>query len=523
MTPERSPRPRRFSPWVIFAPLLVLISGLLWGKRRRDDPASLPSHQVQVAHAADAPPAPLQPKRGPVGRWIEDRTGLLGLLDQAKQHRAPAKSRWAYVFGSATLFAFLLLVVTGVALALLYQPDSTTAYGSLQAIDAHPLWRSLRGLHYFGASLMVVMVGVHMIRVYLFASYKYPREVSWLTGVALLFLTLAMAFTGQVLRWDQNGLWSVVVGAEQAARAPFIGHNLARFLLGGDTVNGGTVSHIFALHTLWFPALMFGLIGLHLFLAFKNGVSEPPERGKLVNPATYKAEYEQLLKTDGVLFWPTAAWRDVLFSSLLILLVAGLAYWLGPPAVTTPPDPTIVKADPRPDWYLTWYFSVLALWPYGITNAMLIAAPLMAVVALVAVPFIRNRGERHPARRPWAVGIVLAVVCTVAALTVVGNREPWLPRFEAQALPASVVASGDSSVRLGAALFHDQSCEACHMVSGYGGLRGPDLSSVGSRLSRGELAWRIQNGAQSMPPYAGRLTTGQLNHLLDFLQSRQKH
>lgn len=535
MTPEDLNRqggqqtgPRRFPLLATLASVLLVISGLLWRNRTHDDPPTLPSQiavtpksteeQIEEAQAASAQ-APV--KRGMLGAWVEDRTGLLGLLDQAKQHRAPAKSRWAYVFGSATLFAFMLLVVTGVALALVYQPDSTTAFGSLQAIDAHPLWRTLRGLHYFGASAMVVMIGVHMVRVYLFASYKYPREVSWLTGVALLFLTLAMAFTGQVLRWDQNGLWSVVVGAEQASRAPVVGRALARFLLGGDTVNGATVSHTFSLHTLWFPALIFALIGLHLYLVFKNGVSEPPVRGKLVDPATYKAEYQRVLKTDGVLFWPTAAWRDVLFSSVLILLVAGLAYWLGPPAVTTPPDPTIVQADPKPDWYLTWYFTVLALWPYGVTNAMIILAPLMAIVALLAVPFIRNRGERHPARRPWAVGIVLAVVCTIAALTVVGNREPWLPRFAAKPLPASVVASSQRSVQLGAALFHDQSCESCHQISGYGGIRGPNLTDVGARLTRGEMAWRIQNGAQSMPPYAGLLSTEALNHILDFLQTRK--
>lgn len=111
------------------------------------------------------------------------------------------------------------------------------------------------------------------------------------------------------------------------------------------------------------------------------------------------------------------------------------------------------------------------------------------------------------------MGIVLSVVCTIAALTVVGNKEPWLLRFEAQPLPASVFASTDPSVKLGAALFHDRSCEACHQISGYGGLRGPNLTSVGARLSHGELAWRIQNGAQSMPPYAGNLSTEELEHL----------
>ncbi|AWN24500.1 cytochrome B6 [Deinococcus irradiatisoli] len=454
--------------------------------------------------------------------WIEDRTGLISRLNQAAGHRVPRRSGWAFVFGSATLFAFVLQVVTGITLAMFFEPSTATAYESLQQISRPGTFEAVvRGLHYFGASLMVVMVGVHMARVYLMASYKYPREVQWLSGVVLLFLTLAMAFTGQTLRWDQDALWSVVVGAEQAARAPVIGPILARFLMAGDTLNAATLSRLFSLHTFWFPALMFGLIGLHVFLVLRNGISEPPVPGRQVNPRTYKKEYQERVRRDGEPFWPNSAWRDAVFGSALILLVVVLAWTIGAPDLGKPPDPSIVQADPKPDWYLIWYFAVLALWPYGITNIMIILAPLLALLGLLALPLVSNKGERSPSRRPWSIAIVVIMVGLIVSLTVVGYREPWLPAFKAAPLSAAVVSSDDPNVQRGAALFSSQSCILCHKIAGQGGVRGPDLSQVGARLNEQQLKWRIQNGAASMPPYAGVLDPRQLGDLVKFLETRR--
>ena len=435
----------------------------------------------------------------------------------------PRRSKWAFVFGSATLFAFILQVVTGITLAMFFEPSTATAYQSLQQISAPGSFEAIvRGLHYYGASLMVVMAGVHMARVYLTASYKYPREVQWISGVVMLFVTLAMAFTGQTLRWDQNAVWSVVVGAEQAARAPVIGPILARFLMAGDTLNAATLPRLFSLHVFWFPALLFGLIGLHVFLVLRNGISEPPKPGRKVNPRTYKTEYQARVKADGVPFWPDAAWRDALFGSALILLVAFLAWKFGAPDLTKPPDPSIVNADPKPDWYLIWYFSVLALWPYGITNVMIILAPLLAITLLVALPLISNKGERSPSRRPWSIGIVVVTVGMISSLTVVGLREPWLPHFDAPPLSTQVIGSSDPAVMRGAALFHSQSCILCHKIGNDGGVRGPDLTQMGERLNRDQLIWRIQNGAASMPPYAGVLNAQQLRDIVAFLETRRR-
>ncbi|THF87422.1 c-type cytochrome [Deinococcus sp. KSM4-11] len=437
-------------------------------------------------------------------------------------HRVPRRSRWAYVFGSATLFALVLQVVTGITLAMVYTPSPAAGYESVQRLSAPgSVTAFVRALHYFGASLMVVMAGIHMIRVYLMAAYKYPREVQWLSGVVLLLLTLAMAFTGQVIRWDGNGYWSLVVGAEQAARAPVIGPWLARFLLGGDTPGVDTLPHLYALHALWLPAGLLGLVALHVGLVLRNGISEPPVPGRPVDVRTYKRDYRALVQRDGVPFWPDAAWRDAVFGSLMILLVSVLAWRLGPPLLSGPPDPSVVAVDPKPDWYLLWYFTVLALWPYGITNVMLIAAPTLGILALLALPLLRPAGERAPSRRPWALGIVGVCVAVIASLTAVGLREPWLPALDAPALPAATVHSRDPAVWRGAALWHTESCEACHRIGGLGGQRGPELSTVGARLNADQLTLRIQNGGRGMPAYAGVLSTQQLTDLVAFLHSRQ--
>lgn len=444
--------------------------------------------------------------------WVDDRTGITQALLPILRHPVPPGTGWKYVFGSATLFAFVLQVVTGMALATAYIPSAGQAYEALQFISHDAAFgHILRGMHYFGASAMVLMVGIHMIRTFLTGSYKFPREMNWILGVGLLGLTILMGFTGQLLRWDQDGVWSTIVAAEQAGRVPFIGKWLAQLLLGGQTVGGATLSRFFAYHVFFIPALIFAFVGLHLALVLKHGISEPPKAGQRVDPATYRAWYADLLKREGVPFFPDAGWRDVVFGVATIAAVVGLAWLFGAPNLTKPPDPTIIEAYPRPDWYLLWYFAVLAQLPHGTETYVIVLAPLTAGVALLLLPILFNKGERSPSQRPWAVASVVLIVTAVGTLWVAGRRSPWSPDFNARPL---------SSRSDGALLFHSKGCENCHRISGQGGRRGPDLSTVGDRLTADQITIRILNGGNNMPAYAGNLKPEEMNVLRVFLQSR---
>ncbi len=455
-------------------------------------------------------------------RWFDEVTGVSGWLIPIMRHPVPhaRKTAWFFVFGSATLFVFIVQVATGIALASSYVTATGSAYDSLRFISGNPLGRVIRGIHYFGASAMVILVGIHAVRVYLMAAYKYPRQMNWLTGAGLLLFTLLMAFTGQLLRWDQTGFWTVVIAAEQAARTPVIGQWMGHFLLAGDTVGGATLSRFFAAHVFFIPALIFLFLGFHLYLVLYNGISEPPQAGRPVDPRTYRRWYKSLLDREGVPFWPDAAWRDLVFGFLVIASIVCLAFWIGPAELGKPPDPTIMAASPRPDWYFLWYYALLSLIPRWSESYVIILGPLILVLVLILLPFVAGRGERSPMRRPWSSGVVAGVVFMIAYFGTVGNLAPWSPRFEAPPLPLEVVGTATGPVADGARLFYSKGCEFCHTVSGYGGIRGPDLTYAGDRMTPAQMTTRIFSGATNMPSYTGNMSPEELSSILAFLESR---
>jgi len=459
-----------------------------------------------------------------IWRWFDDLTGASKTAGWILAHPVPRTKKigWFYVLGSATLFVFLLQVVTGIALASAYVTGSGQAYDSLRFITMNPVGRIIRGIHYFGASAMIILIGIHAIRVYLMGAYKYPRQMNWLTGVGLLLFTILMCFTGQLLRWDQNGFWTAVVASEQAGRMPVIGSWLGHFLLAGSTVGGATLSRFFAAHVFFVPALIFLFLGLHLYLVLYNGISEPPKGGRPVDPRTYRATYHAELERDGVPFWPDAAWRDIVFGLLVVLVIVGLAIAVGPAPLGRPPDPTIIQASPRPDWYFLWYFALLTLIPRWSEDWVIVLGPLIFGLFLVLLPLVAPKGERSPLRRPWSLVIVALIVIIIAHYSYEGYRAPWAPRLDAPPLPAQVVGVTTGPVAEGARVFYNKGCEFCHTVAGYGGIRGPDLTYVGDRMNRDQMATRIYSGAENMPSYNGKLTADQLNNLLSFLESRRR-
>ncbi|HWH71706.1 MAG TPA: cytochrome b N-terminal domain-containing protein [Candidatus Sulfotelmatobacter sp.] len=454
--------------------------------------------------------------------FLDDRLGFTETFGPMITHAVPRSARWWYVFGSATLFAFMIQVISGVALAFSYVPSTGQAYESLQFItNQASLGHFMRALHYYGASAMVLMVGLHMAQVYLFGAYKYPREMTWVTGVMMLGFTLLMGFTGQLLRWDQTGVWSVIVAAEQVGRVPLIGNWLARLTLGGDMVGGATLGRFFAIHVFVVPALVFAFVGMHLLGVLRHGISSPPKPGQMTSRATYRQEYAELLRKEGVPFWPDSAWRDVVFAAGMAAVIVVLALVFGPPELGKPPDPSIIEAYPRPDWYLLWYFAVLALLPKGSEEYFMVFGPVLVGILLITLPFISRRGERSIRRRPWAVAIVLMVVILISTFWVAGAKSNWSPNFQIQPLSAKVVGATSGPVHEGARLFYSKGCLNCHLIGREGGRRGPNLSDAGTRLTRDQLILIILGGRGNMPAYASNLTPEQMNDILAFLESRK--
>jgi ubiquinol-cytochrome c reductase cytochrome b subunit len=267
---------------------------------------------------------------------------------------------------------------------------------------------------------------------------------------------------------------------------------------------------------------MFAFIGLHLWLVLRHGISEPPVAGKPVNPATYRAEYEELLKKSGKPFWPDLAWRDVIICTLLIIAIAVAAFLVGPPALDKPPDPSILAADPRPDWYLLWYFGLLSLIPDRIEGYVMIGFPILIALFLLFVPIWNHKGERAASRRPWAIAMASLSVIMIGALWWEGEHSPWSPDFDAQPLSEKVVGATSGPVFIGARLFHDKGCLNCHLIGRDGGRRGPDLTYIASKLTHDNLVIRILNGGTNMPAFGPSLKPGELDDLVAFLETRKR-
>lgn len=456
-------------------------------------------------------------------RWFDDRLGISALVGPSMTHLVPRDAGWWYVFGSATTLCFIVQVVTGVALSFAYISSSSQAYETLLFIsDKAPFGHFLRGLHYYGASAMVLMVGAHMAQTWLFGAYKYPREMNWTTGVLLLAFTLMMGFTGQLLRWDQTAAWSVVIAAEQVGRVPWIGGWLARLILGGNAIGGATLSRFFAVHVFIVPAFMFAFIGLHVWLVMRHGITDAPKAGQPVNPETYRKEYHEHLEKDGIPFWPDGAWRDFVFGTALILVISALALWWGPPLIENPPDPSIIQAYPKPDWYLLWYFALLALIPARLEGYVMVLGPVLVGTLLLVVPLLSNKGERAPSRRPWAIAVVLLSVIMIGSLWIEGLRSPWTPNFNAPPLSPQVVGTSSGPIFEGSRVFAQKACINCHLVQGHGGERGPDLTYIGDKLTPTDMITRIINGGVNMPAYGSSLKPQEIDALVAFLNSRTR-
>jgi quinol---cytochrome c reductase cytochrome b subunit, bacillus type len=209
--------------------------------------------------------------------WLDERTGISPFLRGFMYRKVPKGTNWFYTLGSATMFAFLSQAVTGVFLAMYYDPSSTRAYESASHITNDVfLGELVRGMHRWGATAMIILIFLHMARTFFFGAYKYPRELNWIIGVVLLVLTLAMGLTGYLLPFDQRSYWATIVAVNINASAPLMGPYLADFLRAGSEFGATTISRFYAIHMLLIPGLIAALIGAHLYLVAKLGTTAPP-------------------------------------------------------------------------------------------------------------------------------------------------------------------------------------------------------------------------------------------------------
>jgi ubiquinol-cytochrome c reductase cytochrome b subunit len=280
--------------------------------------------------------------------WIDRRLGLAKPIVESAEHPIPASSaNWWYVFGSAAMVLLVLQILTGVLLALVYVPSAGEAWNSLQFLNHDmTLGWFLRAVHGWGSNFMIAIVLIHMAQVFLFGAYKFPRELTWIIGILLLLLTLGMAFTGQVLRFDQDAYWGLGIGASIMSRVPFIGAPLVHLLLGGPIIAGGTLSRFFTLHVFVIPGILVMSAALHVWMVLRLGINEWPMPGRLVRKSTYEREYHALVQKDGIPFIPDGAWRDAVFAAAIMLAVVACAFFFGPFGPTGQPDPTIIQLRP---------------------------------------------------------------------------------------------------------------------------------------------------------------------------------
>jgi ubiquinol-cytochrome c reductase cytochrome b subunit len=465
-----------------------------------------------------------------IGNWFDARLGISDVFVPMMRHPVPRQLEgaegWFYVFGSASLTFFLIQIITGIGLALVYVPAADKAYDSLLYLDyEQPLGWFLRALHYYAGSGMVVMLLVHMTQVFLQGAYKYPRELTWVVGVFLLCCTMGMFFSGQILRWDPDAYWGLAVGASMAGRVPVIGPWVVDMLLGGPIIGGDSLSRFFTLHVFVIPGALMLFLAIHLWLVLRCGVSAPPVPGEYVDPATYDANYHRQLEKDGVPFFGDALIKDVLFSALAVTVVVIIAAVLGPKGPSGPPDPALADANPRPEWPFLWLFALLSLSPPAIETFIMLVLPVVIVMVLLMVPFISNRGERAPSRRPVAVLMVVAIYTALAALTYEGASAPWSPDMNAwteDPIPVRIVERSSPVEQQGALVFQYKNCRNCHALDGVGGRRGPDLTTIGTQMTGNQLIDQISNGSPgggNMPAYGKQISPHEMEALVDFLVS----
>lgn len=436
-----------------------------------------------------------------VTNWLEHRTGLETAVREFLYDEIPHSAGWRQVFGSVALFSFMVQAFTGILLAFNYAPTPGESYNSLRYILTEvTAGRLIRGLHHWGASVMVVVVVLHLVQVFLWGAYKKPREATWMVGVVLLLVVLAFGLTGYLLPWDNRAYWGTVVTIQIMGKAPIVGAYLTRLLGGGD-VGVVTFARFYALHVLLLPPLTLILIGVHLYLVRKHGVAPLPEDEN--RPKKH--------------FFPQQVFRDTvaIFVCFAVLFLMAVAVRVPLERLADPTDTTYI---PRPEWYFLFLFQTLKLFegPLEVVGAVIL--PNVAIVLLFLVPFLDRGRIMRVGQRTFAIGVVLLAVIGWTGLTAAAVRSTPPPATTAvidfseptewmELTPVELAGIG---------YYRKENCDACHGTSQIG----PDLANRPVRRSAEWLLDHFKRPGEKqpgsrMPPV--QLKDSELNSLAAFL------
>lgn len=340
--------------------------------------------------------------------WVDERTGLGRPISAFFNYPVPlyVHRNVFYSLGGLTFITLSLQIITGILLSFYYDPSPQDAYNSVDYITYFlPLGWLVRGIHVYNASLIVLLSFLHMLRVFFYSAYKKPREITWLSGILMLLITLAFAFTGALLPWDQSAYWATKVGTEIAGTVPLIGGLIIRLLRGGETLGQATLSRFYILHIALLPTILILLIVLHVHQLRFHGVAPP---------LTQKG---QAFAKRFIPFFPHWMVVDGTLGFFLLLLLIGFSYVRRPP-LEFPADPTSTDFLPRPEWYFLFLFQLLKYFPGPLEPIATAVIPSVIIGSMLILPFIDKGGERLPWRKPVTTAVAMVYIAGIVLLTI---------------------------------------------------------------------------------------------------------
>ncbi|MEW6001222.1 MAG: cytochrome b N-terminal domain-containing protein [Nitrospirota bacterium] len=442
--------------------------------------------------------------------WLNDRWPFSYLIHLALDEEIPGGSRFAHTFGSAILTVFLLQATTGVIQLFFYVPAIDHAYDSVNFLRTKvPFGWLINGLHYWGANAMIVVVLLHVSRVFIWGAYKNPRQLTWLFGVSLLLVVMGLSFTGGPLSWDQRAYWEAEVGTSMPGSLPVIGDTVRRIMRGGERLGQLTLSRFFIIHTAILPATLLALISAHLIAFRKFGSVGPWD--------------ERKRETKG-LFWPDQVFKDLIIGMLVLFVLITLCVF-SPKPFNGAADPLDATLIPKPEWNFLFLYEALKFFKGRLEPAGVAGIPAVLVLLFLLPPFLDRRSERNPFRRPVAMLSALLIAGILITLTIAGYLSKPEGAETASISPKiTPEATLSATEQKGAQLFQSLGCGGCHRINGVGGTIGPDLSNEGSQgRTREWLSVQIRNPREHFPnsvmPAFTSLTDEEVNALVDYLLS----